>query len=104
MEGLDVCWCVRPGRSGFVEVRGEEHVLADRLGAEAVKRSRPSELAEQQRARARERRCDEEEELVDEVGLEERGRERRAALEEQCLDALLAERGELLRDRPAAQL
>ena len=49
-------------------------------------------------------RRDEEQQLVDEVGLEERGRERRAALEQQRLDALVGERAQLVLERAAAQL
>ena len=47
---------------------------------------------------------DEEEQLVDEACGEERGRERRAALEQQRLDAFGGERAQLLLERPAAQL
>ena len=47
---------------------------------------------------------DEDDELVDEAGLEERGGERRAALEQQRLDAVGGERRELLGERARAQL
>ena len=62
---------------------------------EAGRRARPG---------ARERRRDEEEQLVDEAGLEERARERRAALEQQRLDALGGERAQLVLERARAEL
>ena len=53
---------------------------------------------------ARERRRDEEEQLVDEARLQERPGERRAALEQQRLDALGGERAQLVLERAGAQL
>ena len=47
---------------------------------------------------------DEEEQLVDEAGCEERRGERRAALEQERLDALRGERTQLLLERAGAQL
>src|SRR3954470_9681829 len=66
--------------------------------------ARGCEVAEQVRAFAAEPGSHEDEQLVDEVAFEERGRERRAALEQQALHALRAERGQLLAQRPRAQL
>src|SRR5207253_9653674 len=68
--------------SGLVDIGAEEHVLADRPRLETGKRPRRSEVAEEPRAGAAERRRDEQQQLVDEVSLEERGRERRTALEQ----------------------
>ena len=62
------------------------------------------ELAEEARPVARQGRRDEDEQLVDEPGLEERRRERRPALEQDRLHALGRERRELLLERPRAQL
>ena len=50
------------------------------------------------------RRRDEEQQLVDEPGLEKRACERRAALEQQRLDALGGERAQLVLERAGAQL
>ena len=54
--------------------------------------------------RAGDHRCDEEHQLVDEAGGEERGRDRRAALEQERLHALGRERAQLVLERAAAQL
>ena len=53
---------------------------------------------------AGERRRDEEQQLVDQPRVEERARERRAALEQQRLDAVGGERAQLLLERTGAQL
>ena len=52
----------------------------------------------------REGRRDEDQHLVDEVGLEERRGERRPTLEQQRLDALVRERAQLLGERPGPEL
>src|SRR3954471_14027046 len=65
---------------------------------------RRSQIAEDRRPRAREDGRDEQEQLVDEAGLEERGRESRAAFEQERLDALHRERAQLLLEQAAAQL
>ena len=62
-------------------------------------RPRRGELAEEPRAVTRERRRHEHEQLVDEVGLEERGRECRPALEQERLHSLGRERVELVGER-----
>ena len=65
---------------------------------------RARQAVEQPRPVAGEPRRDEDEQLVDEPGLEERGGERRPALEQERLDALGGERGELLAERSRAEL
>ena len=62
------------------------------------------QLAEKPRPRAGEDGSDEHEQLVDEAGAEERGCERRAALEQQRLHAFGGERAELLLERAAPHL
>jgi len=65
---------------------------------------RGRQVAEEARAGARDEGRDEEQQLVDETGLEERRRQRRAAFEQERLDALRGERAQLLPERAAAQL
>ena len=62
------------------------------------------ELAERVRPRTAEDRCDEQEQLVDEAGLQERRRERRAALEQERLHPLPGEQPQLVLERPGPQL
>src|SRR5262249_58901875 len=61
-------------------------------------------LGGQARARAGERRCDEEQHLVDERGLEERRGESRTAFEEERLDVLLGESAKLVLERAREEL
>src|SRR5262249_38675687 len=90
--------------SGLMHVRGQEHVLSDGLGVETAQVEGRLELAEESRAGAGEPRGDEEQQLVDETLGEERRRERRAALEQERLDALGGERLELVADRAGSRL
>ena len=90
--------------SGLMDVGGEEHVLTDGPARQTVQRQRPGELAEEQGPGPGDDRRDEEEQLVDEALLEERGRERGAALEEQGLDSLAAEPEQLLLQRAGQEL
>ena len=87
-----------------MHVGREEHVVAHLLGGQAAQRERLRERRDRPRALAGKPRCDEHEQLVDEIGREERGRERRPAFEQQRADALVAERAQLVLERPAAQL
>ena len=66
--------------------------------------SRRRQAGSKGRASAGDERRDEEHELVDEIGAQERLGERRPALEQEGLDALLREPGELLFERPCPQL
>src|SRR5262245_5700079 len=77
--------------SGLMDIGGQEDILAD--GRRAQVRERGSRG--QSRACARDRRRHEEQHLVDEVFLEERGREGRAAFEQERLHVLLGEPPEL---------
>src|SRR3954447_4577630 len=83
-------------RSGLMDIGRQQDVLPHRLGFQSRQRARARKVSEERGARAGERRCAEDEELVDEIRLEERGRERRAALEQERLDALRGEPCELV--------
>src|SRR5205823_908284 len=81
-----------------------EEVVSRGFRAKVEELVRRREVAEQVGPRARKHGRDEEQQLVDEAGLEERSGEGRAAFEQQRLDAVRGERLELLLERPAAQL
>ena len=66
--------------------------------------ARLGEVTQEPRAGSRDRRRHEHEQLVDEARLEERGRERRPALEQERLDSLGGELCELVRSPPRAEL
>src|SRR5438046_210562 len=89
------------GASG--QVRLEQDVFADLTGGQALELDRNIELAEETRAVAAGHGCDEDEQLVDEPGREERGRKRGSTLEQQRLDTFRGERAELVAERAAAQ-
>ena len=69
-----------------------------------VSRTGSPRLSSTTRPGARERRRDEEEQLVDEACFQERPGKRRASLEQQRLDALGGERAQLVLERAGAQL
>ncbi len=79
-------------RLRLAQVRLDEDVFARRLRAEVEQFERLRELAEHEGAVTGEDRGDEEEELVDEPGFDERGRDRPAAFEEERLHTVGAER------------
>src|SRR5579864_4106484 len=86
------------------DVRFEQHVRAEPPGREMRECDRLGELAEEMRARAGEDRCDEHEQLVDQPRPKERGRERRAALEQERLHALARKCAQLLLEGAAPYL
>ena len=87
-----------------MQVRLQQHVLAGRLEVEVEEVERRWEVAEERRAVPAQDGRDEEEQLVDQACGEERRRQRRAALEQQRLDALGGERTQLLFERTAARV
>ena len=104
-----------PFRLRLAQVRPEEEVVAHLPARQPREGERRIQARGERRALAREGRCDEEEQLVDEAGAEERRRERRSALEQERLDAGGREggqlvldcrspaRGPILRERPATE-
>src|SRR6266511_3776440 len=96
--------CVTSSCSGFMDVRGQEQVFADGVRRQAEESHRLGQVAEEARAASAHDGGNEDKQLVDEVLPEEGGRERRPALEQQRLDALLPEPRELLSERPRAKL
>src|SRR2546422_315944 len=76
-----------------VDARLHEDVLADPSDRE-LRQVEVHRLSDEARATAADDRRDEEEQLVDQIRLEERGCERRSALEQQRLDAFGGERAQ----------
>src|SRR5581483_9538909 len=91
-------------RLRLVQVRLEENVVARGLDPDVEEVERRAELSEDVRPFAGENRRDEEEQLVHHARGEECGRERGPALEQERLDAVGAERAQLLLQRAVAQL
>src|SRR5690242_14963680 len=87
-----------------MDVAREEYVVTDLLGRQAMERQRLVELRKERGAGSADRRRDEQEQLVDEVVAEERGRDRRAAFEQDRLDALVGQRAQLLVERARPEL
>src|SRR4051812_39245504 len=87
-----------------MRVRGQEDVLADGRRLERREPERLRERLDERRPGARQARRDEDEQLVDEPGAEERGGERRSALEQERLDALAAEPSQLVLERAGHEL
>src|SRR6476659_7917360 len=91
-------------RLRLAEVRLQKEVVSRGFRAKVEELVWRREVAEQVVPRARENRRDEQQQLVDEAGLEKRRGEGRAAFEQERLDAVRGERLELLLERAAAQL
>jgi hypothetical protein len=87
-----------------VDVSGEQEVVPEPLELELRESERLAELPHPARAGAAELRGDEEEQLVDQLFAQERGCERRPALEEQRLHALAREPPEPFRRWPGDEL
>src|SRR2546423_13867103 len=94
----------RVERSGLVDIRTEKNVFTDFGRTQTRDGAQPGKLAEEAGAGAGELRRDEQEQLVDEIGLQERGREGGATLEQERLDAFGPERSEPFVQPPGAEL
>src|SRR5918996_5120211 len=90
--------------SGDPEVAGQQDVRSHPLGGRVRELDGRLELAEEAKAAAGEDRRDEEEQLVDEAGADECGRERGAAFQEEPLHSIAGQRAELRLERAGAQL
>src|SRR5262245_34010289 len=90
--------------SGLMDIGGQEHILADRIGCQTRQLKRLGQAVEELPARTGEHRRDIDEELVDEAFLQESRGEDRSALEHERLDAFCGELTELLGERTAAKL
>ena len=88
-----------PVYSDPLEIRLEQDVLAD-VRDGGVREVEQHRVADEPRAFALGNRRDEEQQLVDEPGLEERRRERGAALEQERLDSLGRQRTKPVLERP----
>jgi len=89
---------------GLVDVGLDDGIVADGPDLQPRQLERPREPREHARPLARELGRHEDEQLVHEVLLQERGCERRAALEEKGLDTLGGQRLELVTERGAPEL
>src|SRR4051812_29033743 len=90
--------------SRFADIGGQNRILTGPGHAQTAEVDGAGEVVEQVRAGAPEPGRDEDDQLVHEARLEERGREGRAALEQQRLDALHGQRAQLVLERARPKL
>src|SRR5439155_12829454 len=86
------------------DIGRQEHVLSDAARIETAQLDRLAQFPEERRPGTRKLWRDEEEELVDQARLHERGRESGPALEQQRLHSFLGKATKLFLERAGAQL